>query len=160
MWFLPLWKAGWCLQPLFPSLAFWSLNIHSFIHSHASLVCEPKRLRVRLRGVCAWRASAARSRCACRGACGDTTLFRARGHCVSEPSVQRGHGHTPTLRVDTHPPQEVQHTQHTTQSLLPLLAPTFPGGEAYQEISGLHSSAQSAYAPPLGSLWDPELRRT
>ena len=70
-----------------------------------------------------------RSRCACRGACGDTLLFRAWGDARRGPSAERGDGHTLTLRVDTHPPQEGPTYTHTRQSLLPLFHQHFRGGE-------------------------------
>ena len=98
---------------------------------------------MRLRGVCVRRwcvhTGAARSRCVCVccGACGP---FAGVGKLARlGPSAEDGRCRTPTLRVDTFPPQEGSTCTSTPPASLPL---TFRC-EGLLRISGLHCSARS-----------------
>ena len=102
------------------------IQIDSVEPPHTSLDCEPRRLRVRFRSTC----GLARMNCArVQRALGVCAVVHVMTHSFSErgddahpsPLAERRDGHTPTLRVDTHPPQECP---TYTVSVAPL-PPTF-----------------------------------
>ena len=135
----------------FISFHFISFHFISF-HSHASLDSEPRRLLVRLRGAVAWHVCVARvsaHECSALSVCAVvhvvTHSFSARGDDAHpSPSAERGDGHTPTPRVDTHPPQEGPANTHTPHSLCCPSSTNHSGRGELPRIPGLHCSAQSA----------------
>ena len=87
------------------------------------------------------------------------TSFLARGEIARpSPLAERSSCYTPTLRVDTHPPQEETTYTYAAHFLSCLSSTDLSGRRGQPRILGLHCSAQSTYAPPLGCLLDPELR--
>ena len=101
------------------------------------------------RGCAAWRTCAHGCRsaaCSRLRAVVDvvTRSFSARGEIARRsPSAEHGHRRSPTLRVDTHPPQEGPTYTHTPQSLLPLCHQPFRGA--------MHTKDPGA--PPLNAVY-------
>ena len=140
-------------------ISFHIISFH-FIRSHASLDSEPRRPRVRLRGACAWRRECARVQRAL-GACAVapvvlvvTHSFSARGDDAHPShSAERGDGHTPTLRVDTHPPQEGPTYTHTPHSLSCPSSTNFSGGRLTKDPGVPLLSAACGSPITLATSW-------